>query len=305
MKHVAVFLLAAGSLAWIVQAQRSDIVWAPKADELTKYTPPHKPHTKLADVKAAHAGEKSWRQLVVDDDQLHAEWVQSAPGERSLRMMHPDTRSWWIVMDGQIRFYIEGVNEQVVAGKGAIVNVPMQTFFSMETLGDQPALAFEVNIARAKTLYAQSVQPPELPGFHWMKVRMARRPSVYENGNRPIVTFDQLAENVEKRGAPMTQNVVKDDRAVANFIYGYEKKLPPLNPNDKGHYHPESSEFWLIMAGKIRYPIEGQDVVIADAGDVVYVPKFTFHAPRFYGDGPSCRLAMNGFPNIAHLFEAR
>ncbi len=43
---------------------------------------------------------------------------------------------------------------------------------------------------------------------------------------------------------------------------------------------------------------------IADAGDVIYVPPFTFHFPRWYGPGPSCRLAMNGFPDIAHLFEA-
>ena len=57
------------------------------------------------------------------------------------------------------------------------------------------------------------------------------------------------------------------------------------------------------MAGQIRYPIEGQGVIIASEGDVVYVPKFTFHAPRWYGQGPSCRLAMNGYPNIAHLFE--
>jgi len=36
---------------------------------------------------------------------------------------------------------------------------------------------------------------------------------------------------------------------------------------------------------------------------VVYVPKFTFHAPRWYGPGASCRLAMNGYPYIAHLFD--
>ena len=57
------------------------------------------------------------------------------------------------------------------------------------------------------------------------------------------------------------------------------------------------------MKGQIRYPIETVGVIIANEGDVVYVPKFTFHAPRWYGPGPSCRLAMNGFPYISHLFE--
>jgi mannose-6-phosphate isomerase-like protein (cupin superfamily) len=91
---------------------------------------------------------------------------------------------------------------------------------------------------------------------------------------------------------------------VSNIIYGYEKNLPPLNPKDRGHYHPECAEFWLVMAGQIRYPIENVGVIIAEEGDVVYVPPFTFHAPRFYGPGPSCRLAINGYTNIAHLRDA-
>ena len=35
-----------------------------------------------------------------------------------------------------------------------------------------------------------------------------------------------------------------------------------------------------------------------------YVPPFTWHAPRWWGPGASCRLAMNGYANIAHLFES-
>ena len=92
--------------------------------------------------------------------------------------------------------------------------------------------------------------------------------------------------------------------SAANFIYGYNSKLPPLDPNAKGHYHPEGAEYWLIMKGQIRYPIERIGVIIAEEGDVVYVPRNTFHFPRWWGDGASCRLAMNGFPDISHLFEA-
>ena len=43
---------------------------------------------------------------------------------------------------------------------------------------------------------------------------------------------------------------------------------------------------------------------LIEPGDVVYVPPFTWHAPRWWGDGPSCRQAMNGYPYISHLFEA-
>lgn len=282
----------------------TDIVLAPKPKELTKYVAPHQPVTRMADLKTKHKGHSDWTQTIVDDDYLHSEWIQSAPGTKVSKRLHPDTRMWFVVMEGEIRVDIEK-QTPFVAKKGYIVNVPLQTFYSMETVGDQPSLRFETNIAGAKTLYAKESEPPKLPGIDFIPVRFGRRPAVYDNGNAPFRTWDELAENNEKRGAPMTQRVVNDDRGVANFIYGYESKLPKLNPNDRGHYHPECSEYWLIMSGQIRYPIEGQGVIIADVGDVVYVPKFTFHAPRFYGPGPSTRLAMNGYYNIAHLFEVK
>jgi mannose-6-phosphate isomerase-like protein (cupin superfamily) len=135
-------------------------------------------------------------------------------------------------------------------------------------------------------------------------VKFARAPGQYGRNNKAHTTFEELAQKLDAGQLKGTQRVVEDDRGAANFIYGYEKNLPPLNPKDRGHYHPECAEYWLILAGQIRYPVETQGVIIADVGDVVYVPRFTYHAPRWHGPGPSCRLAMNGYPNIAHLFDA-
>jgi hypothetical protein len=39
-------------------------------------------------------------------------------------------------------------------------------------------------------------------------------------------------------------------------------------------------------------------------GDIVYVPKQRWHLAGFAGDGMSARLAMNGYPDLAHSFEA-
>ena len=76
------------------------------------------------------------------------------------------------------------------------------------------------------------------------------------------------------------------------------------NPADKGHFHTESSEFWLILNGQIRYKIEGLETFLADQGDIVYVPKQRWHLASFAGEGPSARLAMNGYPQLAHSYEA-
>ena len=296
-----VFAASSLLLASLGLAQRDSEApsWAPKPNTLPKYTPPMKPHTILADLRQKHAGQVNWSEDIVADNMLHGEYIQAAPGTKVSRRFHPDTRAWWVVMDGQIRFDIEG-QQPFVATKGSMVQAPMQTIFSMETIGDKPSLRFEVNIARAKTLYPEDVTPPALPGFEWIKVKLNRKPGPWENGNKPHINLYELAKQPGYKGG----RFIHDDRAVSNIIYGYEKDLPPLNPKDRGHYHAECAEFWVIMAGQIRYPIEGQDLIIANEGDVVYVPLYTFHAPRFYGPGPSCRLAMNGFTNIAHLFDA-
>jgi mannose-6-phosphate isomerase-like protein (cupin superfamily) len=295
---VAIALLALNTMQPGVSSQEAPS-WAPKPKQQTKYVPPHKPHTRLADLKAKHKGEADWREMIVDDDHLNAAYISSAPGTKVSKRFHPDTREWWIVMDGEIRFEIEG-QEAFVATRGSMVQIPMQTIYSMETIGDKPSLRFEVNIAKAKTMYPREVEPPKIPGIDWIPVTLNRKPVPYDRGNKPHINLYELAKTPEYKGG----RFVHDDRAVANIIYGYEKNLPPLNPKDRGHYHPECAEFWLVMAGQIRYPIEGQGVIIAEEGDVVYAPIFTFHAPRFHGPGPSCRLAMNGYPNIAHLRDA-
>ena len=68
------------------------------------------------------------------------------PAMKTPRQFHPDTRAWWIVQDGQIRFSIEG-QEPFVASKGYMVQVPYRNIFSMETVGESRRCV-EVNIAR-------------------------------------------------------------------------------------------------------------------------------------------------------------
>jgi mannose-6-phosphate isomerase-like protein (cupin superfamily) len=293
---VPVFAVVTAGLAW--QQPKEAPSWAPKLAP-AKYPAGHKAHTKLADLRAKHKGKAEWREVVVDDDHLRGEYIQMAPGSKVSRRFHPDTREWWVIMDGQIRFDIEG-QESFVARKGSMVQVPMQTIYSMETIGDQPSLRWEVNIAKAKTMYPQDVTPPRTPGVEWIPVTLGRKPQPYGYDNKPHINLYELQKDVGYKGS----RFVHDDRAVSNIIFGYSKNLGPVNEKDRGHYHPECAEFWLVMQGQIRYAIENVGVIVAEEGDIVYVPPFTFHAPRFWGDGPSTRLAFNGYPNIAHLREA-
>ncbi|HZR26426.1 MAG TPA: cupin domain-containing protein, partial [Vicinamibacterales bacterium] len=98
---------------------------------------------------------------------------------------------------------------------------------------------------------------------------------------------------------------VRDDKSEMLVIYGYEKNLPPLDPADKGHFHAESAEMWLVFAGQIRYSFEGQQPFVAGEGDIVYVPANTWHATRFYGAAPACRLSITEYVGNALLLEPR
>ena len=150
------------------------VVWSPKSVKLTGWTAPNRPHWKLAELLAMHKGKTSWRQTMVSDDHLHADYVQMGAGEKTARRMHPDTRAWWVVQDGQIRFTIDG-QEPFVASKGYLVQVPYRAFYQLETVGDKPSLRFEVNIAHAKTMYPATDPMPVLKGFDFVKTTVASK----------------------------------------------------------------------------------------------------------------------------------
>jgi mannose-6-phosphate isomerase-like protein (cupin superfamily) len=120
--------------------------------EPAKWIAPNRPHWKLSELLAKHKGEPNWTESIVNDATLRADYISMAPGAKTPRRLHPDTRAWWIVQDGQIRFTIDG-QEPFVATKGFLVQVPYRNVYSMETVGDTPSLRLEVNIGGATTMY--------------------------------------------------------------------------------------------------------------------------------------------------------
>jgi len=273
------------------------IVMSPKAKS-GGWTGVHKPHTKLSDVLTRHKGHSDWAETIVDDESLNAQWISMGPGQKTPRRMNGDTREWWIVQSGTLKFTIEGRDEPIVATKGVMVQVPYRTLYQIENVGAEPALRFEVNVARARRLYPVDETPVPLPGFQYVKTRVDGGRGVLDAQNRQVVDFNKVVSGGERGGAFVT-----DDRSFANIILGNYQQPQPGN---KGHYHEEGGEFWLIMLGHIRYNIEGLDQFEAAEGDVVYVPRQTWHLASNGGkEGErSCRLAMNGFPYQAHMFEA-
>jgi quercetin dioxygenase-like cupin family protein len=308
MKYAAVAgILLIVPLAAQDQRPQLTAVWAPKPTATPAYPPGHRPWVTLAEIKARHRGTESWRERVVDDGRLAGEYEAAAPGTRLDRRFHPDTREWFAVVEGEVRVDIEG-QAPFTATRGSIVNIPRQTMYALETIGEKPSLRFSVNVARAKTLFARDLQSPTRPatppppGMGWMPAVVNRNPTPYDQFNQPHVNIHEAAAKNEQYSGG---RFVRDDKSELLIIYGYEKNLPPLDPADKGHFHPESAEFWLVFAGQIRYRFEGQQPFVASEGDVVYVPAGTWHATRFTGDSAACRLSITEYVGNTLLLEPR
>ena len=124
-----------------------------------------------------------------------------------------------------------------------------------------------------------------------LKVGLNVTPAPYTGNNKPHFNLHEA----EKPPGFNGQNVVQDDHMWAQAIWGYEKNLPPYDPNDKGHFHIGTAEWWMILEGQIRHNIETVGDFTSDAGDIVYAPPSTWHATRFAGPGPSCRLATSTY----------
>jgi quercetin dioxygenase-like cupin family protein len=275
--------------------------WAPKPTRLTPYPGGHVPWVKLADLKQKHQGQADWREVVVDDGRLTGEYVSTSPGGRLSARFHPDTREWFAVVEGEVRVQIEG-RAAFTARRGSVVNIPRQTIYSLETTGSTPSLRWIVNVANAKTLFAEGdALPAAPPGTSWTPVTVNRTPGRYDEFNQPHVNIHEAAASNPKYAGG---RFVRDDKSEMLVIYGHERNLPPFDPGDKGHFHPESAEFWLVFAGKIRYAFEGLEPFVASEGDIVYVPANRWHATRFVGDH-ACRLSITEYVANTLLLERR
>src|SRR4051794_20361467 len=125
-------------LALAAQATRPapTAVWAPKPTTTPAYPAGITPWVKLADIKARHKGDANWREVIVNDGRLAGEYVSAAAGSIQSRRMHPDTREWFAVVEGDVKVNIEG-QEPFTATRGSLVNIPRQTLFSVETIGEK------------------------------------------------------------------------------------------------------------------------------------------------------------------------
>jgi len=301
MRHfktlILVWIIALGVIpTLIVRAQQrgETLAWAPVPSTPAGWTAPNKPIWKVSELLTSHKGQTAWKETVVSDPNLHADYIQLAPGTKTKRQFHPDNPIWWVMQAGTVQFNIDG-QQPIMATKGFLVQVPYRNVFNMEVIGDTPALFLEVTVAGSPVMYPADETPTPIPGMDFVKVRISGKKN-YSDKIKPFLDFNgMIAAGKNPAGA-----FVSDDRAFANIIRGNPQAD---NPKDKGHFHEVSGEFWFVLEGQIEYKIGSLPIFLADQGDVVYAPKGMWHRAHHGGTGTSTRLAMNGYPDMLHNYQ--
>ena len=79
--------------------------------------------------------------------------------------------------------------------------------------------------------------------------------------------------------------------------------MPTPPDSNKGHFHIDYNEFWVIAEGTVDYKMEGMTVYTANVGDVVYAPQGRWHRASWTGNGMSTRIAINPRPYGMHNFD--
>ncbi|MET0532631.1 MAG: hypothetical protein ABW171_00255, partial [Steroidobacter sp.] len=90
------------------QRPKPIVAWSAQPAQTTPWTAPNKPHWKLSEVLAKHAGQRSWQEDIVSDRDFVARYISMAPGEKTQTRFFADDRIFWVVQSGRMRVRIDG-----------------------------------------------------------------------------------------------------------------------------------------------------------------------------------------------------
>jgi mannose-6-phosphate isomerase-like protein (cupin superfamily) len=284
------------TLSWAHMAQTAPLTaWAPKPITPAPFVAPNKPLKKFVDILARHKGHADWAETEVLTRDFIGQYVSLAPGKKTKTLFYADDRVYWVVMAGQMRVTIDG-EEPFTASKGFLVQVPYRVPYSIETVGDEPSLRFEVRPANETPSYPISETPAPAKGMKFITAVYSGR-GKYDDVNKPYVDFEKDIVAAGGKGG----GVVKDDHTWANIIRTQGVPTPPAT--DFGHFHENFAEFWIVMEGQEQFLIEGVPLITADVGDIVFAPEERWHRALASGTGFGTRLAITPRPPSLHYYQ--
>ena len=117
------------------------------------------------------------------------------------------------------------------------------------------------------------------------------------NAASPNMLHTRVADVVARMGPPpWSVRLIQDERNLVTLIANGP------GTGNRPHWHKDFDEWWVIMAGRLRWELTGGTTFEASTNDLVWVPRGTVHHIQNVGDDLSLRLA-SAMPPAVHYYE--
>ncbi len=173
----------------------------------------------------AAQGQAGWSQPIVRNKDKAADWHQLAPGGKTIPVLSADNRVAMIVWGGPVRVNIKG-EEPFVACKGPEINIPLRLPYSLETVGNEPALlARGASGRRHPDLSGRdhAKQAGRCEGHHLYQTIMSGSDGVYDGPGKPYLEWYKDVVGGECRAGAF----IASDHMFVNNIRGKGTPTPP------------------------------------------------------------------------------
>jgi mannose-6-phosphate isomerase-like protein (cupin superfamily) len=138
---------------------------------------------------------------------------------------------------------------------------------------------------------------PTAPALNITDMVTGPIPPRVNNPTWPNVIHTRVSEVVAQMGPPpWSKRLIQDERNLVTLIAN------PPNTGNRPHWHRDFDEWWIVLAGRLRWELTGGIVVHAQKDDIVWVPRGTVHHIKNVGNDLSLRLAI-AMPPAVHIYN--
>ena len=108
---------------------------------------------------------------------------------------------------------------------------------------------------------------------------------------------------IDLAGKLATFNEAWQPRTVSLFN-GHDVMVAKLRGEYHWHVHPESDDFFLVLAGELEIDLEDGSMVSLAPGQLYVVPRGVQHRPRAIGETHILLIEPTGMPNSGDALTA-
>jgi mannose-6-phosphate isomerase-like protein (cupin superfamily) len=228
-----------------------------------------------ADTMGRHGAGENWAEVLLADGRNRAVWISGKPGTPPDPHIHPDFNEFWIALDGRTQWQI-GQYEPVLSEWGDIIMAPAGFAHDIQPKEGVQAIRFGITHPDSN---------------HDIKgVAPCRLIPVDEGQTNPNLIHTKLKALVGRNGTSSNweEIAVSDNR---NYVT-YTHELSGTSSASTSHANED--RWWVVLEGQIEWTIEGEDSVVAGAGDVVFLEKGKTYSTSTVGDSPSIKITIAG-----------